>query len=82
MKELCKFSKNLVPDGERNRNEGKPGLKQIIPFFEENNSLFDENNSVLVKSSFSVVDYLFLGQALLYQFFYFGTDITFNLSHT
>jgi len=33
-----------VPDRERNRSEGKAGLKQNISLFEENSWLFDENN--------------------------------------
>ncbi len=36
----------VVPDRERNRNEGKSGLKQDISLFEENSSLFDENNGI------------------------------------
>jgi len=35
-----------VPDREKNRSEGKSGLKQNISLFEENSWLFDENNGI------------------------------------
>ena len=36
----------LVSDRERNRSEGKSGLKQNISLFEKNSWLFDENNGM------------------------------------
>jgi len=52
-------------------------LKQNISLFEENSWLFDENNGkCLLKSSFSAVDYFFLGQALKLRAFHKFTQVS------
>ena len=35
-----------MPDRERNRREGKSGLKQNVSKFEENNGLFDSDYEI------------------------------------
>ena len=57
---------SIVSNRESIRSEGKAGLRQILPLFEENNVLFDKNQlRNLSKSSFAAVEYLFHDHSLL-----------------